>query len=234
MPQTYFPEYNNVFNMIRNPNTKHDFYTPIPESTLKEIKSSGGRHFVTVQNLRNSEITKTFEVTYCAILIGSRPDLSLLQNLNCSYAAKSHIIVTAPPIDSSPENLAIQFKKFVSCKFIEKCRHLTCFGIKSRNSLISNLIEDANDKQKICHCDLSKTHKRLARGDDGGVGFGEDPAKPVDCKTNPLAVNKYTNELLQIPNCYALGPLVSDNFVRFIPGGALAITRDFSINGLRG
>lgn len=217
--------------MIRNPSTKHDFYTPIPESTLKEIKSSGGRHFVTVQNLRNSEITKTFEVTYCAILIGSRPDLSLLQNLN-SLAAKNHTFTATPPIDSSPENLAIQFKKFVSCKLIEKCRHLTCFGIKSRNSLISNLIEDANDKQKICRCDLSKT-KRLARGDDGGLGFGEDPAKPVDCKTNPLAVNKYTNELLQVPNCYSLGPLVGDNFVRFIAGGALAIARDFSIHGLR-
>lgn len=221
-----------MFNMIRNPSTKHALYTPIPESTLKEIKSSGGRHFVTVQNLRNGEITKTFEVTYCAILIGSRPDLSLLQSLNCSSDVKGHTFATNPPIDSSPENLAIQFKKFVSCKFIEKCRHLTCFGIKSRNSLISNLIEEANDKQKICHCDLSKT-KRLAKRDDGGVGFGEDPAKPVDCKTNPLAVNKYTNELLQIPGCYALGPLVGDNFVRFIAGGALAIARDFSINDLR-
>lgn len=58
------------------------------------------------------------------------------------------------------------------------------------------------------------------------MGLGEDPTKPVDCKTNPIAVDKYTNEVSNAPTkgLYAMGPLVSDNFIRFIPGGALAIT----------
>lgn len=58
------------------------------------------------------------------------------------------------------------------------------------------------------------------------LGLGEDRTKSVDCKTNPIAVNKYSNEVLHVPTkgIFAMGPLVADNFIRFIPGGALAIT----------
>lgn len=58
-----------------------------------------------------------------------------------------------------------------------------------------------------------------------GIGFGEDPSKPIDCKTNPIAVDKFSNEVLRAPKgLFSMGPLVGDNFIRFIPGGALAIT----------
>jgi len=44
-------------------------------------------------------------------------------------------------------------------------------------------------------------------------------------KNNQIAVDKFTNEIERVPKgLFALGPLVGDNFVRFIPGGALAIT----------
>lgn len=57
-----------------------------------------------------------------------------------------------------------------------------------------------------------------------GIGFGVDPNKPVDCRSNPIAVDKSTHELLNTPpGMYALGPLTADNFIRYIPGGALAI-----------
>lgn len=57
------------------------------------------------------------------------------------------------------------------------------------------------------------------------IGLGEDPTKPIDCKTNPIAVDKFTNKVLRTPKgLYAMGPLVGDNFIRFIPGGSLAIT----------
>lgn len=58
------------------------------------------------------------------------------------------------------------------------------------------------------------------------MGLGEDPTKPIDCKSNPIAVDKYTNEVLNAttPGLFAMGPLVGDNFIRFIPGGALSIT----------
>jgi len=57
------------------------------------------------------------------------------------------------------------------------------------------------------------------------IGLGEDPTLPVNCKSNPIYINKFTNEALRAPKgLYCVGPLVGDNFVRFIPGGALAIT----------
>lgn len=58
------------------------------------------------------------------------------------------------------------------------------------------------------------------------VSLGEDSSKAIDCKTNPIAVDKFTNEIqrVNVKGLYAMGPLVGDNFIRFIPGGALAIT----------
>ena len=73
--------------------------------------------------------------------------------------------------------------------------------------------------------DSIKKPKCYAEETACGTGLGENSTKPIDCKTNPIAVDKYTNELLHTPKgLYAMGPLVGDNFVRFIPGGGLAIT----------
>lgn len=52
--------------------------------------------------------------------------------------------------------------------------------------------------------------------------LGEDPAKEVDIKENPVDIDLFTYESTE-PGLYAIGPLVGDNFVRFILGGALAI-----------
>ena len=43
-------------------------------------------------------------------------------------------------------------------------------------------------------------------------------------KNNPVDINIYTFESVKQPGLYAMGPLVGDNFVRFLQGGALAIT----------
>lgn len=207
-----------VYNMMRNPKTNYNFYQALPESTLKEIKSSNGRHFVTIQSLRSEE-SQTFEVSYCAILIGSRPDLSLLHNINFQPQLKHEIVSTA--VDNSAENIVIRTLRRLKI-FCDKCRHLNlCFGIKNRNIIINNLIDDASNKP--CQCEFLLGDKKV-KGDDSGLGFGDDPSKPIDCKNNPLAVNKFTNELLELPGVYALGPLVGDNFVRFIAGGALSIS----------
>lgn len=209
--------------MMRNSKSKHEFYQALPESTLKEIKTTNGKHFVTIQSLRNEDC-QTFEVSYLAILIGTRPDLSLLHQLNSpSTSSKQHIVSIS---DSLSENFAVRTLRKLKI-FCNKCRHLNlCFGIKNRN-LINSLIDDATGKACTkhisSHCECSDADKKANAGD--GVGFGEDSSKRVDVKNNPLAVNKFTNELLNVPEgIYALGPLVGDNFVRFIPGGAVAIT----------
>lgn len=57
-----------------------------------------------------------------------------------------------------------------------------------------------------------------------GIGLGVCPTKPIDCRNNPIAIDKVSHSVLNAPKgMYALGPLAGDNFVRFIPGGALAI-----------
>lgn len=50
-----------------------------------------------------------------------------------------------------------------------------------------------------------------------------DPSRPVSCKQNPLEIHPYTFECCAEPGLFAMGPLVGDNFVRFLTGGALGI-----------
>ena len=52
----------------------------------------------------------------------------------------------------------------------------------------------------------------------------EDPLEMFHIKNNPLDIDLYTHECRSRNGLYALGPLVGDNFVRFISGGALAVT----------
>lgn len=61
--------------------------------------------------------------------------------------------------------------------------------------------------------------------DAGGIGLGKFPDKPIDSKSNPIEVDNFTYEVAKAPRkgLYALGPLVGDNFVRFILGGAFGI-----------
>ncbi|CAH2211510.1 jg24355, partial [Pararge aegeria aegeria] len=72
---------------------------------------------------------------------------------------------------------------------------------------------------KKIECDCQPTNPYSA-----GIGFGVDPTKPVDGRANPIAIDKGTHEILNAPKgMYALGPVTADNFIRFIPGGAVAI-----------
>ncbi|KZC09069.1 Oxidative stress-induced growth inhibitor 1 [Dufourea novaeangliae] len=59
----------------------------------------------------------------------------------------------------------------------------------------------------------------------GGTGLGKYSDKPIDGKTNPIEVDDFTYEMIKAPRTglYALGPLVGDNFVRYILGGAFGI-----------
>lgn len=61
--------------------------------------------------------------------------------------------------------------------------------------------------------------------ENNGIGLGKLPNEPINCKSNPIEVDDFTYEVLKAPRkgLYALGPLVGDNFVRFILGGAFGI-----------
>lgn len=49
---------------------------------------------------------------------------------------------------------------------------------------------------------------------------------PIDSKNNTVDINKLNHRVNGFEGLYALGPLAGDNFVRFLPGGALAIVSD--------
>ena len=53
--------------------------------------------------------------------------------------------------------------------------------------------------------------------------LGDEPNERISPKHNPVVVDPYTFESEQCKGLFAMGPLVGDNFVRFLLGGALGI-----------
>lgn len=220
---------------MKDVSRKYDLYTPLPEHTIVDlypIPVSSGGHKVTVQHLKTEE-KREIEVSFCAILIGSRPDLRFLCGLDTSTAASTTTSSTVAhrshhePSDSDPalrleiislHDLALRTliaRKLLWLKnFCIKCSHLGLCE-KSYKKLYGG-----KECRKNCDDVKAKDGKRIRC-----FGLGEDPSKPIDCKNNPLAVDKFTYEVTKVNrNLFAMGPLAGDNFVRFIPGGALAIT----------
>ncbi|KAJ8411619.1 hypothetical protein AAFF_G00164270 [Aldrovandia affinis] len=70
---------------------------------------------------------------------------------------------------------------------------------------------------------LIGTHPNLFFLKDHGQYLALDPSKPISCNHNPIEIHPYTFECAKEDNLFAMGPLVGDNFVRFLKGGALGI-----------
>lgn len=59
--------------------------------------------------------------------------------------------------------------------------------------------------------------------EDEGRELGIIPDETIS-RNNPVDIDLFSHESVRQSGIYALGPLVGDNFVRFLQGGALAIT----------
>lgn len=77
---------------------------------------------------------------------------------------------------------------------------------------------------------LIGAHPNLSFLRENGRGLGSYPEEPITCRRNPIDVDPFTNKVLgaEGPGLYAMGPLVGENFVRFLKGGALAIASDLA------
>ncbi|KAF5290919.1 hypothetical protein FQR65_LT11501 [Abscondita terminalis] len=135
LPENMYPEYHKVHQMMQDGGSTYPLYTALPESSITDINVI--KRTVTVTTKFNEELK--FPVSFAAVLIGTRPDLSFLPG---SYK----------------------------------------LGV----------------------------HKNL----------------PIDNKTNVIDINKSNYSVNGFEHLYAMGPLAGDNFVRFIPGGGLAIVAD--------
>lgn len=56
--------------------------------------------------------------------------------------------------------------------------------------------------------------------------IGMNQTMTVDSKTNPINIDKIRHSVRGYKELYAMGPIAGDKFVRFLPGGALAIVAD--------
>lgn len=206
---------------------------------------------VKLLNLNTNEITE-LQVYAIGVFIGSKPDLFFLQTnyLNCikmdcekcndetkiakrkieekQCFLKNHWLYIKSMLGQSIQSCKSRYLNYteINGNNDTKCDIQEC---NQRNGNDENLDKtdkayDINCKLQIipytddvkCQCDMNPY--------SSGIGFGMDAKKPVDGRNNPIAVDKSTNEILNAPpGMYALGPLTADNFVRFIPGGALAI-----------
>ncbi|MBN3320466.1 OSGI2 inhibitor, partial [Atractosteus spatula] len=78
---------------------------------------------------------------------------------------------------------------------------------------------------------LIGSHPSLSFLPHSGRYLGVDAKEPISCRRNPVDVDPFTHESLREPGLYALGPLVGENFVRFLKGGALAVASDLAARG---
>ncbi|KAM8757141.1 oxidative stress induced growth inhibitor 1 isoform 1-T2 [Acanthopagrus schlegelii] len=77
---------------------------------------------------------------------------------------------------------------------------------------------------------LIGAHPNLSFLEDNGRPLGIYQNETITCRRNPIEVDPFTNGVVAAdgPGMYAMGPLVGENFVRFLKGGALAIASNIA------
>lgn len=94
------------------------------------------------------------------------------------------------------------------------------------------VLEDEGGLQTVLQVSMALvligSHPNLSFLPEHGRPLGLDSEEPISCRRNPFDVDPYTYESVKEPGMYAMGPLVGENFVRFLKGGALAIACDIA------
>ncbi|XP_029361111.1 oxidative stress-induced growth inhibitor 2 [Echeneis naucrates] len=130
------------------------------------------------------------------------PEYHKVYNMMCSMVGNANVSLF-PDYTSFPEHCVVSFQSDMKC-LLQGKNSLKAFKI----SMVLVLIG---------------TNPNLFFLKGQGQYLGQDPSKPISCKQNPIDIHPYTFECTKEPGLFAMGPLVGDNFVRFLKGGALGI-----------
>lgn len=218
-----------------------------------KLKEETGDEMIALKRVKLLNIvtheTVELTVSLIAVLIGSKPDLFFLQtnfSINDMSVQECNKCIEKKEKEDNQRQCFLRnhwhYIKSVlgQCKsrylnYTEingntdtKCADCNNISIKSKCNKLDL------EKAVKCQCEIipyrdsvRKRHRcqcHLTNPYSDGIGFGIDPNKPVDGRSNPIAIDKSTHEVLNAPKgMYALGPLTADNFIRFIPGGAVAL-----------
>ncbi|GBP85606.1 Oxidative stress-induced growth inhibitor 2 [Eumeta japonica] len=197
--------------------------------------------------------TKEITVSVVAVFIGSKPDLQFLQGYNdlnyirerddepCLKCIENQYKTIE---DEQPNKCYLKnrwhYLKTVLEQSIQSCKsrylNTEINGNDGKNCAVPDCKKTADEctfvsefqngtiEAKLAKCGCRYMEKcDCSASDPDGIGLGIDAGKPVDSRSNPIAIDVGTHEALRAPpGMYALGPVAGDNFVRFIPGGALA------------
>uniref|UniRef100_A0A3Q0RVM1 Oxidative stress induced growth inhibitor family member 2 n=1 Tax=Amphilophus citrinellus TaxID=61819 RepID=A0A3Q0RVM1_AMPCI len=131
------------------------------------------------------------------------PEYHKVYNMMCNVVGNASISLF-PDYTSFPEHCVVSFQSDMKC-LLQGNNALKAFKISMALVLIG-------------------TNPDLFFLKGQGQYLGQDPTRPISCKQNPIDIDPYTFECTKEPGLFAMGPLVGDNFVRFLKGGALGIT----------
>ncbi|XP_045417426.1 oxidative stress-induced growth inhibitor 2 isoform X1 [Lemur catta] len=137
------------------------------------------------------------------------PEYHKVYHMMCtqSYSVNSNLL---SDYTSFPEHHVLSFKSDM------KCILQSISGLKKIFKLSAAAV-------------LIGSHPNLSFLKEQGCYLGHKSSQPITCKGNPVEIDTYTYECVKEANLFALGPLVGDNFVRFLKGGALGVTRCLTI-----
>ncbi|MBN3287636.1 OSGI2 inhibitor, partial [Polyodon spathula] len=131
------------------------------------------------------------------------PEYHKVYHMMCTQSPAATSILY-PDYSSFPEHCVVSFQPDMKC-VLQSASSFQVFKISMALVLIG-------------------THPNLFFMKDQGKYLGLDPNKAISCKHNPLDIHPYTFECTKEANLFSMGPLIGDNFVRFLKGGALGIT----------
>lgn len=133
------------------------------------------------------------------------------QNLHRSTPSSSSSLPRYPGYLSFPHHRVVEFRPDRKCVLESDAGQRTVVQVSKALVLIG-------------------AHPNLSFLDNNGRSLGMNPEEPISCRRNPIEVDPFTNRVIAAngPGMYAMGPLVGENFVRFLKGGALAIASDLA------